>query len=202
MTAQLLGLLGHALIKVHLLTVTRRLMEHNAESDTDGMIASLQSIFSRIPNLDIDYVRISVDLAHEYVKLGRLGKASLLYSQTLSTAKNSRVSEQTRVFFFLRFAESSAIVGNVLQRYSVQLFSSQNQFQIIPYSATMYCEAQALSELIPSDDKRMPTVLRVHSRIGFLERAAMAANAFAMIQYHNVCLSFSISIVSETPFTG
>jgi separase len=56
----------------------------------------------------------------------------------------------------------------------------------------MYCEAQALSEMITAEDKGASTALRVRSRIGFLERAAMAANAFAMIQYYNVSYQMSL----------
>jgi separase len=95
-------------------------MEHNAETCTDGMMVILLLPIKLLMLLcDIDYVQISIDLAHEYVKLGRMERASLVYGQTISTARNSQISEETRVFLFLRFAESSAIIGNVLQRYDV-----------------------------------------------------------------------------------
>lgn len=50
----------------------------------------------------------------------------------------------------------------------------------------MYCEAQGLSETITSEDKTMSTAMKIRTRVGTLERAAMAANTFAMIQYYNV----------------
>ena len=112
------GLLGHVLAKVHLLIVTRRFMERNADTCTNGMMVILLLRIKLLMLLcDIDYVKISIDLAHEYVKLGRMERATLVYGQTVSSTSNSHILEGTRVFLFLRFAESSAIIRNVLQKY-------------------------------------------------------------------------------------
>ena len=51
--------------------------------------------------------------------------------------------------------------------------------------STIYCEARKLSGGILPEDKTLPLYQRIRHRLGKLERAAMAANAFAMIQYHN-----------------
>lgn len=72
----------------------------------------------RFPLLtELVYIWVCVDLAHEYVKLGRLEKASLVYNSTLPVAQNPSISisEEARVFFYLRFAESLAMAGSILQ---------------------------------------------------------------------------------------
>jgi len=63
------------------------------------------------------YIWVCVDLAHEYVKLGRLEKASSVYNNTLPMVQNTNIpiSEEARVFFYLRFAESLAMAGSILQ---------------------------------------------------------------------------------------
>ena len=63
------------------------------------------------------YIWVCVDLAHEYVKLGRLEKANSVYNSTLPIVQNANVSvpEEARVFFYLRFAESLAMAGSILQ---------------------------------------------------------------------------------------
>jgi separase len=66
---------------------------------------------------ELVYVWVCVDLAHEYVKLGRLEKASSVYNSTLPMVQNASIpiSEEARVFFYLRFAESLAMAGSILQ---------------------------------------------------------------------------------------
>lgn len=71
--------------------------------------------FSRLT--EIVYIWVCIDLAHEYVKLGRLEKASSLYNSTLPMVENASLSipEETRVYFYLRFSESLAMAGSILQ---------------------------------------------------------------------------------------
>ena len=66
---------------------------------------------------ELVYIWVCVDLAHEYVKLGRLEKANSVYNSTLPMVQKSciSISEEARVFFYLRFAESLAMAGSVLQ---------------------------------------------------------------------------------------
>lgn len=66
---------------------------------------------------ELVYIWVCVDLAHEYVKLGRLEKASSVYNNTLPIVQNTSISisEEARVFFNLRFAESLAMAGSILQ---------------------------------------------------------------------------------------
>lgn len=74
--------------------------------------------------LCLDYVRYSVELAQEYVNLGKVQKATNIYSHTWSTMKNLHISDETRVIFFLRYSESHVAVGNVLNRYLFSLLQT------------------------------------------------------------------------------
>ena len=65
----------------------------------------------------LDFVKISVDLAHEYVKLGKRQKAVNIYKHTLSTVKDVDIALETRVLYLLRYTESLASTGNMLKRY-------------------------------------------------------------------------------------
>lgn len=65
-----------------------------------------------------DFVKISVDLAHEYVKLGKTQKGVNVYRHTLSSVKDVEICAETRVFYLLRFAESQALMGSILKRYT------------------------------------------------------------------------------------
>ena len=63
-----------------------------------------------------DYIKASIDLAHEYVKLGKTAKAGVIYSNALSSVRRQSTSNEVRILFFLRFSESLAVTGNVVQR--------------------------------------------------------------------------------------
>jgi hypothetical protein len=69
-------------------------------------------------NISIDYIMSSIDLAHEYAKLGKTGKANAIYHSTLSSIKNQTTLDEVRILFLLRHSESLAAVGNSLQRYA------------------------------------------------------------------------------------
>lgn len=58
----------------------------------------------------------SIDLAHEYVKLGKTGKASNLFGQALTAVRNGQVSDEIRTAFLLRYSESLATVCNIHHR--------------------------------------------------------------------------------------
>ena len=59
---------------------------------------------------------LSIELAHEYVNLGKLAKAGNIYHNTMNIAKKVPLSEETRVLLLLRYSESQAAAGNVLKR--------------------------------------------------------------------------------------
>ena len=54
-------------------------------------------------------------------------------------------------------------------------------------SSSTYCEALSLSANLPGEEKGMPTAQRIKARVGSLERAAMAAHTYGVIQYARVC---------------
>lgn len=81
-----------------------------------GIPQILPDHFSALLRLSAGYITASVDLAHEYVKLGKTGKASAIYGQTLIVIRNGGPSDEVRTNFLLRYSESLATVNNVLRR--------------------------------------------------------------------------------------
>lgn len=64
---------------------------------------------------DEEFVQLSVQLAHEYVKLGKLRDAGAVYKRSLSSTHVQTVSNETRVVLLLRHAESLIKIGDVNQ---------------------------------------------------------------------------------------
>ena len=96
--------------------MTRRLCEQHSGTSHDGQWRYwLETNNSFIIYL-AGYIVTSVDLAHEYVKLGKTAKASTIYGQALIAIRNGGPSDELRTIFLLRYAESLAIVNNVLRR--------------------------------------------------------------------------------------
>jgi separase len=64
----------------------------------------------------VGYIATSVDLAHEYLKLGKIKRANAIYGQVLNAIRGGHLSDEICARFFLRYAEALAAVDNVLQR--------------------------------------------------------------------------------------
>ncbi|KZT24871.1 hypothetical protein NEOLEDRAFT_1134566 [Neolentinus lepideus HHB14362 ss-1] len=156
MTAQLLSLLGQVPARVQILNVMRRLAERHAGNNRDG------------------YVKACVDLAHEYVGLGKIERASKIYGQALTVVRSQQASEEAAILFLLRYAESLAITDSILR------------------SSTSYCEAMGLQGSLHLDEKGLSTYERVKMRVCQLERAAIACSTFSAIQYSRDEPSISI----------
>jgi len=64
-------------------------------------------------------MRGSVELAHEYVKLGKTESAEGVLGHVSQFAEDPRnlISDEVHVLFLLRYAELSAIVGDAEQGY-------------------------------------------------------------------------------------
>ncbi|KAI0313288.1 peptidase family C50-domain-containing protein [Amylostereum chailletii] len=146
MNIDLMGFLGHVLAKVQLLHITRYLCERHT------------------PHAHDEYMVSSIDLAYEYLKLGKLRKAGSIFNRTLALFRSGVSSDESRILFLLRHTESLAVMGDVQQ------------------STNMYSEAAALSDTLLNDDKDLSTTDRIRSRVGRLERAALAASVFAEVQ--------------------
>ncbi|KAH9945510.1 peptidase family C50-domain-containing protein [Amylocystis lapponica] len=147
MSQQLVGLLGYVLAKVHLLTMTRRLAEQHMGPSSN------------------EYITASMDLAYEYIKLGRMEKAGTVYAHSFAALSSGETAPEVRILFLLRYAESLAAAGNVIK------------------GSSIYCEALALTEHVTTESKGMSTAQRVKLRTAVLERAAIAAATFSVIQY-------------------
>ncbi|EPQ52368.1 hypothetical protein GLOTRDRAFT_80657 [Gloeophyllum trabeum ATCC 11539] len=147
MAAQLLNLLGYVLARVRMLNVMKRLADRHGGHDRDG------------------YVKACIDLAHEYVKLGKIEKAGKIYGQALTVVRSKQTSEEAAIFFLLRYAESLAVSDNILR------------------SSTSYCEAMGLNECLHTEEKGLSTLGRVRMRVGRLERAASACTTFSVLQH-------------------
>ncbi|KAI0075567.1 hypothetical protein K474DRAFT_1599575 [Panus rudis PR-1116 ss-1] len=145
--ADLFALLGHSITRVHVLVVIRRLCERNMTEELD------------------EYVQAAINLAHEYVKLGKMQRAGNLYAHLLNAVRNPGVTNETRILYYLRYAELLGATGNILK------------------GSSIYCEAHAAAEKSLDDDKGTTTSQKVKAKVSLLERAAVAASTFAVIQY-------------------
>lgn len=63
-----------------------------------------------------EFVQVSIDLAHEYVLLGKTERAANVYNRASNVVKTFKVSDETRVLFYLRYAELLGTTGNILKR--------------------------------------------------------------------------------------
>ena len=89
-----------------------------SDRQTDAMMVRINYQLSCHPSSDsrIGYVAVSVDLAHECLKLGKTKRASAIYGQALNAVGSGQISDEVCTRFFLRYAESLASVDNVLRR--------------------------------------------------------------------------------------
>ncbi|EDR03598.1 uncharacterized protein LACBIDRAFT_307095 [Laccaria bicolor S238N-H82] len=147
LTARLLGLLCLVIPKVHILDLTRKLCERHAGVASDG------------------YISASIDLAHEYVKIGKMKRAAMIFNLALEVVRNGQASPEVSSAFLLRFAESLALIEDVSR------------------SSNVYNEALVHSSRLDTEEKGSTTLQRIHTRVKRLERAAMASHIFGLIQY-------------------
>ncbi|KAI9438648.1 peptidase family C50-domain-containing protein [Lactarius indigo] len=146
MAINLVGFIGHIVLKLEFLHVARQVCEH-------PLIVQHE-----------EFVQLSVQLAHEYVKLGKLRDAGVVYKRSLSPTHVQTVSNETRVVLLLRHAESLIKIGDVDQGIAI------------------YTEALQLSESSPTNEKESSTADRVHSHVNRLRRIALAATVFTEIK--------------------
>jgi len=64
----------------------------------------------------IGYVLASLDLAHEYVVLGKLKRASSIFYPALDIVRTGQASDDVSVRFLLRFSEAMSIMDDVPKR--------------------------------------------------------------------------------------
>ncbi|KAI0634651.1 peptidase family C50-domain-containing protein [Trametes polyzona] len=146
MVSHLVGLVGHVLARVQLLNVARRLTERHAGVGSET------------------YVSLTIDTAHEYVKLGRAEKAVSVLAHVLPAIRSGSISQEVVILFLLRYSEAQAIMGEVLK------------------ASLTYCDAVAAAADFIVEEKGLPTAQRIRVRTALLERAAEAAISYAAIQ--------------------
>ena len=138
---------------------------------------------------DEESVQLSIQLAHEYVKLGKLRDAGIVYKRSLSSPHIQTASNETRVILLLRHAESVIKIGDVNQGYVRS--SPPSPRSNFATSIALYTEALQLSESLPTNEKESSTADRVHSHVNRLRRIALAATVFAEIKLAQVNILLS-----------
>ena len=63
------------------------------------------------------YVTLTIDTAHEYVKLGRAEKAASILTHVLPTIRAGTLPQDVAILFLLRYSETLAAAGEVLKAY-------------------------------------------------------------------------------------
>ncbi|KAJ7775022.1 cysteine peptidase C50 [Mycena metata] len=162
LVTRVLGLLTHILPKVQLLDITKRLCEQASETTTDA------------------YISTCIELALDYMKLGKTKRATVLFTQTLAAVKSGKVSDDVCVMFYLRHAESLALAEDIVR------------------SSDFYGEALVRSQRLGEEFKGMSTLERVHCRVGRLEKAAVAAYVFALIQHSREDIAASLEALLQS----
>ncbi|KAH9930403.1 peptidase family C50-domain-containing protein [Epithele typhae] len=146
MVSHLIGLVGHVLVRIQLLNAARRLAERHL-----GMGSEV-------------YVSLTIDTAHEYVKLGRAEKAVSILAHVLPAARAGSLPQDLVVVLLLRYSESLAAADEVLK------------------ASITYCDAVAAASDVLVEEKGLPTAQRIRVRAALLERAAQAALSYAAVQ--------------------
>ena len=65
---------------------------------------------------DTGYITTSLDLAHEYMRIGKTRRATSIFSQALEVIRGGHISEEISALFLLRYAESLALIENIPKR--------------------------------------------------------------------------------------
>ncbi|KAI5995866.1 hypothetical protein EDD15DRAFT_2365317 [Pisolithus albus] len=154
MNIHLLGLLGLTVLKVNLLEILKRL----CQQQTPVPIGAY-SIFC-------------VDPAHEYIKLGKPKRAGSIFNSCTALLRTDATPGEVRLRYLLGQAEVLALGDNIPARY-VNIFVFAAGLKHIR-SASAYCEAHDLEDVVAAEDKTAPTVQRIRTRVERLERAALA----------------------------
>lgn len=63
------------------------------------------------------YISASLDLAHEYMRIGKTRRTTSIFNQALDAVRGGKVSDEISALFLLRFAESLALLENVPRRW-------------------------------------------------------------------------------------
>ncbi|PIL26880.1 hypothetical protein GSI_11060 [Ganoderma sinense ZZ0214-1] len=146
MVSHLIGLVGHVLVRVQLLNAARKLSERHVGVATEV------------------YVSLTIDTAHEYVKLGRAEKAVAILAHVLPAVRGGSLPSDVVILFLLRYSSALAATGEVLK------------------ASVTYCDAVSAAAESVAGESGLSTAQRIRVRAALLERAAQAALSYAAIQ--------------------
>lgn len=80
------------------------------------MVSSRDGFALRLLNCLAGYIVASLDLAYEYVTLGKLKRAASIFKPVLEVVREHKASLDVSVRLLLRFAETLAILEDVPRR--------------------------------------------------------------------------------------
>ncbi|KAJ6630611.1 peptidase family C50-domain-containing protein [Mycena sp. CBHHK59/15] len=107
-------------------------------------------------------------------------RATSIFTHTLTAVKSGKISDDVYAMFFLRHAESLAMVEDLVR------------------SSDFYNEALTKAQGLGDESKGMSTVERVQCRVGRLEKAAVASHVFALIQYSREDIASSLEAMLQS----
>ncbi|KAJ3742013.1 cysteine peptidase C50 [Lentinula detonsa] len=146
LTAHILGMLSLTLPKINILDVLRRLAGVHSGNDSDF------------------YVLTSSELALEYLRLGKVKRATKVLNQALTAARSNHASDEARARFFLTFAASCAATDDVEQ--SMKLFQ----------------EGSLLASRMDAPNKQLSTMEKIQTYVARIEQTALAYEVFSLLQ--------------------
>ncbi|KAJ3737449.1 cysteine peptidase C50 [Lentinula guzmanii] len=146
LTAHVLGMLSLTLPKINILDVLRRLAGLHSGNDSDF------------------YVLTSSELALEYLRLGKVKRATKVLNQALTAARSNHASDEARARFFLTFAASCAATDDVEQ--SMKLFQ----------------EGSLLASRMDAPNKQSNTMEKIQTYVARIEQTALAYEVFSLLQ--------------------
>ncbi|KAJ3998053.1 cysteine peptidase C50 [Lentinula boryana] len=146
LTAHILGMLSLTLPKINILDVLRRLAGLHSGNDSDF------------------YVLTSSELALEYLRLGKVKRATKVLNQALTAARSNHASDEARARFFLTFAASCAATDDVER--SMKLFQ----------------EGFLLASRMDAPNKQLSTMEKIQNYVARIEQTALAYEVFSLIQ--------------------
>ncbi|KIY44954.1 hypothetical protein FISHEDRAFT_76985 [Fistulina hepatica ATCC 64428] len=146
LASSVLGVLSLTVAKIQVLHVIRRLCDFHSGTANDA------------------YILASVDVAYEYLQLGKVKHAISVYNSLVDLLQYPAVSDEIRALFQLRFAESLAVNEDLVR------------------SSDAYRSAVDIAIESPQDMKGASTFHRIHHHVAWLERAAVAAHVCGLLQ--------------------
>ncbi len=109
----ILGVLSLLIPRVNALDVMRRISQCSMGSSCDRK--AFDCLHTQADTI-AGYVWASAQLAHDYVSLGKMKRANKIFNQLSSTVNAGQISFDVAITFFLRFAESRAMLDDIAQR--------------------------------------------------------------------------------------